>query len=109
VEDTLTINASSLTSTVGGTVTVSGTVSPDHTGHPIELQVLGTDGHWHGVVFGTVAPASRYSFAYTFGEPGTVELRARIYGGPDNIGAGSTPVTITVSGVAPVSILPPAQ
>ena len=107
VQDALTINASSTTGTVGGSVTISGTVTPDKTGHAIELQLLGTDGHWHSVLDGTVAPGSMYSFDYTFGEAGTVQLRARIYGGPYNIGAASTPVTIVVSGVAPTNSLPP--
>jgi hypothetical protein len=50
-----------------------------------------------------------YSFSYTFGKQGTHQLRARIYGGPENIGAASAPVTITVTGVAPVTSLPPAS
>lgn len=109
VQDTLTINASSTTATEGGTVNVNGTVSPDKTGHAISLQRLGPDGHWHNVESGTVTAGSRYAFTYTFGQAGTIELRARITGGPENVGNASTPVTVIVSGVAPASSLPPAS
>jgi len=107
VQDALTISASSMTAVEGASVTVSGTVSPDKTSHAIYLQVLGADGSWHDVAAGTVTTASVYSFAYTSGRAGTVELRARITGGPENVGNASTPVTIKVSGVAPVTSLPP--
>jgi hypothetical protein len=106
VQDQLTLEASSTTATVGATATISGTVTPDKTGHPISLQRLGADGNWHDVEHGVVDVASRYSFTYTFGQAGAFELRARVYGGPDNVGAVSAPVTITVSGVAPATSLP---
>ena len=86
-------------------MTLSGTVTPDHTGHLIYLQLLGTHGFWHNVVAGVVASGSTYSFTYTFGEDETVQLRARIYGGPENIGGASSSVPITVNGV----LLPPAS
>jgi hypothetical protein len=38
-----------------------------------------------------------------------VQLRVLITGGPINVGGVSAPVTITVSGLAPVSQLPPAS
>jgi hypothetical protein len=107
VQDVVTIEASSASGTVAGSVTLSGTVSPDHTGHLINLQRLGTDGYWHNVARGVVATGSSYSFSYTFGETGDVQLRARIFGGPENVGGASTPVVIMVSGVAPISSLPP--
>lgn len=109
VQDLLTISASSMTATVGGTVTVSGTVTPDKAGHSIYLQRFGSDNHWHNVAMGTVMPGSTYSFTYTFGRMGTVALRARIVADPDNIGAVSAPATITVTGLAPVTSLPPAS
>jgi hypothetical protein len=109
VQDLLSINASSMTSTVGGTETISGIVAPDKAGHVISLQRQGGDGNWHEVQRGVVVPGSTYSFAYTFGQAGTVELRARIFGGPENVGAASSPVTIAVSGIAPVTSLPPAS
>jgi len=109
VQDVVTANASDTTSTVGGSVTVSGAVSPDKTGHLIYLQRLGDDGSWHEVARSVVGSGSTYSLTYTFGQPGTVQLRVRIYGGPVNVGAASPPVTVTVSGTSPVSSLPPAS
>ena len=109
VQDVVTIAPSSSTTTVGGTVTLGGTVSPDKTGHVIWLQRLGKDGNWHDVASSTVTNGSNYSFNYTPGQQGTVQLRARIYGGPENVGAASPAASITVSGAAPVSSLPPAS
>lgn len=109
VQDALTIASSSPSAAVGGSVTITGTVSPAKTGHAIWLQRLAADGHWHDVARGAVGTGSSYSFSYTFGQIGTVELRARIYGGPENVGAASAPVTIAVSGIAPVTSLPPAS
>jgi hypothetical protein len=109
VQDVVTTTASSASGMVGGTVSLSGTVSPDHSGHPLELQRLGTDGYWHAVAAGVVTSASTYSLTYTFGEEGAMQLRTRIYGGPENVGAVSPTVTIAVSGVVPVTSLPPAS
>ncbi len=109
VQDVVTMSASSAAGVVGGTVSLGGTVTPDHTGHIVHLQLLGADGYWHNVATGVVASGSTYSFTYTFGETGEMQLRARIYGGPENVGGASLPVTIAVSGVAPVASLLPAS
>jgi hypothetical protein len=108
-QDVVTASSSSLTAPVGGSVTLSGTVTPDHTGHLVYLQRLGADGFWHNVVKGTVGTGSTYSLSYSFGQTGSIALRARIYGGPDNVGAPSPPMTVSVNGVEPVSSLPPAS
>lgn len=108
VQDQLTISSTATTATVGGYVTVNGTITPDKTGHQVTIQELGTDGHWHNVLYGTVTTGSSYSFQVTFGQTGTTQLRARIFGGPDNVGNASSPVAVSVSGVAPVSQLPSA-
>jgi hypothetical protein len=109
VEDIVSIGASATTAPQGGTVTINGTVTPDKSGRPIYLQRLDTTGHWQVVAVGRINPGSTYSFQYTFGQPGTVELRTKVPGGPFNLSGASTPVTFTVSGVAPVTSLPPAQ
>ncbi len=49
VQDVVTMTSSSPTSTVGGHVTFTGSVSPDKAGHVIYLQKLGKDGDWHTV------------------------------------------------------------
>jgi hypothetical protein len=109
VRDVVTMSASSAGGMVGGTVSLSGTVTPDHTGHVVHLQLLGTDGYWHNVATGVVANGSTYSFTYTFGETGDIQLRAQIYGGPENVGGAAPAVTIVVSGVLPVASLPLAS
>jgi hypothetical protein len=109
VQDVVTLSSNSPTANVGGTVTLSGGVTPDHTGHLIYLQQETANGDWQNVAQGVVTTGSRFSFSYTFGQAGTFNLRARIYGGPENVGGASAPVTITVSGVVPFSQLPTAS
>jgi len=109
VQDMVTLTPSSMTSTVGGSVTFSGTVTPDKAGHVIYLEKLGNDGDWHIVETRLVQSDATFQFTWTFGAMGTKQFRARIPGGPYNVGAASPPVTITVSGVAPLSSLPPAS
>jgi hypothetical protein len=96
-QDTLTFQSSSPTSTVGGQVTFTGSVSPDKAGHVIYLQRLGADNNWHTVASSTVKPDSTYAFNWTFGTAGTKVFRARITGGPANVGNASSTVTIDVT------------
>ena len=91
VQDVVTMTPSSSTSTVNGHITFSGSVSPDKGGHVIYLQKLGKDGDWHTVEARFVDNASTYQFGWTFGTAGTKEFRARILGGPVNVGAASAP------------------
>jgi hypothetical protein len=105
VQDVVQLFASSSTSTVDGHITFSGTVSPDKGGHVIYLQKLGKDGDWHNVEARFIDNASTFQFGWTFGTAGTKEFRARITGGPVNIGGASAPVTIVVS-QPPLSSLP---
>ncbi len=102
------MQANSATSTVGGKVIFTGSVMPDKAGHLVYLQRLGSDGDWHTVEVRVVRASSTFQFARTFGRLGTDKFRARIFSDPHNVGGASDPVTITVSGVAPVSTLPPA-
>jgi hypothetical protein len=105
VQDMVTMTPSSTTSTVGGQLTFSGTVSPDKAGHVIYLQKLGSDNDWHTVEVGAVSPSSTFQFGWTFGTPGTKQFRARITGGPANVGGASPGVTIAVTPTA-LSSLP---
>jgi hypothetical protein len=109
VRDVLSMQADSAKSTVGGKVTFTGSVTPDKAGHLVYLQRLGSDGDWHTVEVRVVRPSSTFQFVRTFGKVGTDEFRARIFSDPRNVGGASDPVTIPVSGVAPVSTLPPAS
>jgi hypothetical protein len=108
VRDVVSMQASSPTSVVGGTVTFAGTVSPDRAGHVIYLQRQAADGDWHRVATSTVKSDSTYSFNWTFGYPGTHVFRARVPGDPENAAGASAPVTVTVT-VPPLTTLPPAS
>lgn len=103
VQDVVMISSSSSSGRQGGTVTLSGTVTPAKPGHVIFLQRLGDDGAWHDVASTRLTGGSTYAFTYTFGQAGTAKLRARIFGGPWNVGGASPVETIDVSGVAPPS------
>jgi hypothetical protein len=107
VQDTVTLSASSSTSTVGGNVTFTGSVTPDKAGHVVYLERMGKDGEWHLVEIRFVNASSNFQFGWTFGTSGVKTFRARITGGGQNVGGASPPVTVTVSPV-PVSSLPPA-
>jgi hypothetical protein len=97
VQDIVSMTASSLTSTVNGHVTFTGNVSPGKAGHVVYLQNVGKDGDWHNVEIRTVHSDSTFQFGWTFGSAGTKEFRARITGGPVNVGGASQGVTIDVS------------
>jgi hypothetical protein len=105
VQDVVAMQASSQTSQVNGHITFSGSVSPDKAGHLIYLEKLGKDDNWHIVGVRFVGRASTFRFGWTFGTAGTKTFRARITGGPVNLGAASQPVTIDVT-QPPLSSLP---
>jgi hypothetical protein len=109
VQDVVTATPSATTVTVGGTITISGTVTPDHTGHVVYLEKQNTAGQWIVVQASAVSTGSQYQFSFTPGLAGTKELRVQITGGPWNLGGVSSTLTLTVSGVAPVTSLPPAS
>jgi hypothetical protein len=94
---------------VGDSVTVSGVVTPQHTGHVIHLQEQNAAGNWVDLESGYASPSSTYSLSYTPGQISVMQLRVEITGGPINVGSVSNTQTLTVSGVAPVSTLPPAS
>jgi hypothetical protein len=110
VQDVVTINGSSYqTPTANESITLTGSVEPDHTGHLIYLQSESSDDTWHNVDTAVVGTGSTYSFLYMLAQDGTLQLRARIYGGPENVGAASPAVPVLVAGEAPTSSLPPAS
>ncbi|MHB1569192.1 MAG: hypothetical protein ACYC0H_08305 [Solirubrobacteraceae bacterium] len=105
IQDVVTMQSSALGATVGGHVTFTGTVSPGKAGHAIYLQRRGADGDWHTVEVRFVTSASTFQFGWTFGTAGTKVFRARITGGPVNVGGASAPVSIGVS-LPPLTSLP---
>jgi hypothetical protein len=108
VKDIVTMSASSGSSTVGGTVTFTGNVTPDKAGHVIYLQRLGRDGDWHTVEVTSVRHDSTYQFSWTFSTVGEKHFRARIPSDRHNVGAASDPVIVNVT-PGSASSLPPAS
>jgi hypothetical protein len=105
VQDMVTMTTTSATSTVGGTVTFSGTVAPGKPGHVVYLEKLGSDGAWHVVETSAISASSTFAFNWTFGTSGTKQFRARVVGGSVNVGGASPAVSETVA-LPPVSQLP---
>lgn len=60
------------------------------------MQKRSADGTWHTVEVTRVGPSSDFHFPWTFGTPGGRVFRARITGGPVNVGSASAPVTVTL-------------
>jgi hypothetical protein len=109
VQDAVMLTASTATAPIGGAVTFSGIVTPDKAGHLIYLQRRDAAGNWVYVGATVIHTDSTYAFTRVFGQDGTKVFRTRIFGGPDNVGGASSPVTVTVTGLVPVSSLPPAS
>lgn len=109
VRDMLTLNANSTTSTAGGAVVFTGTVTPKKAFHVIYLERLGADGDWHPVEAAFVKPDSTYQFTWRFAKAGAFTFRTRISSDRANVGTASAPVTVTVSGLTSVTSLPPAS
>ncbi len=109
VADTVSLTPSTTSTTAGTAVSFSGGVTPDHTGHLIYLQIQTARGGWQNVAEQSLSTGSRYSFNYRFGQPSTYTVRVRIFGGPENVGAGSAPVTVTIAGDAAAASLPAAS
>ncbi|MDE3133893.1 MAG: hypothetical protein KGL15_07500 [Acidobacteriota bacterium] len=109
VGDVVSAALSAPTIAAGQAVKVTGTVTPAHNGHVIYLQEQNSAGQWVDVEVGTLSYASTFAFGYTPGQTGTFNFRVQITGGPWNVGGVSTTLPLTVSGVAPISSLPPAS
>jgi hypothetical protein len=108
VQDAVTLTASASTSTVGGTVTFTGSVTPDKASHVIYLERMGKDGDWHVVETRLVTDSSIFRFGWTFGTSGMKTFRALITGDGQNVGGASPPVSVAVS-LPSVSSLPAAS
>jgi hypothetical protein len=98
VKDVITGAVSATTVVAGQSVTFSGSVTPNKTGHVIYLQRQNATGSgFHTIVVATVGANSTYSISRTFYNVGPKVLRVLIPGGPENQGAATAPVTITVT------------
>jgi phage protein U len=110
VKDVLTAQVSVTTIQAGQTLTFSGTVAPDHTGHVIYLEQQNRSGTgFHVVQVATVGAASAYSIVHTVYEAGTRVFRVKIPGGPENGGAASSPFMIHVTPAPAAALAPEAS
>jgi hypothetical protein len=110
VKDVLTAQVSATTVQAGQSVTFSGTVSPDHTGHVIYLERQNPHGTgFHVIQVAFVGAGSTYSIAHQLYVPGTKVLRVYIPGGPENQGAASQPFSIQVTPAAASTLMPEAS
>jgi hypothetical protein len=108
VQDLVTMQASTSAASTAQTVTFSGTVLPDKTGHLIYLQKLGKDGDWHTIALAIVGHGSTFQFTWTVGSPDTYSFRARVPSDENNVGGASAPVTVIATAPA-ATTLPPAS
>jgi hypothetical protein len=106
VRDVLTAQISATTVQAGQSVTFSGTVSPDHTGHVIYLERQNAHGPgFHVIEVTLVGPGSTYSIVHQLYDPGTKLLRVYIPGGPENQGMASQSFAIQVTSAPAASLM----
>jgi len=106
VSDVLTASVSPTSVQAGATVAFAGSVSPDKTGHLILLQRQNAaGGDLHTVQVAVVGAGSAWSIVRRVFDPGVKTFRILIPGGPENQGAVSQPLAITVT-PSPVAALP---
>lgn len=107
VKDLLTTKVLQNTVQAGQPITVSGMITPDHTGHIVYLELQNAAGTaFHVVQIATVGPGSSYTITHRTYVPGAKVFRVRVPGGPENEGIASAPFTIQVT-PAPASALTP--
>ena len=107
VKDVLSASVSKTTIEAGQTLTFSGTVAPDHSGHIIYLERQNASGMgFHVVQVAKVGMGSSYSIEHTVFDVGTKMFRVKIPGGPENEGAASAAFTITVTAASPDALMP---
>jgi len=107
VRDVLTVTTTPTTINQGQTVTFSGAVTPNETGHSIYLERENAAGTaWYVLAAGKVGPNSTYSLGWAFYEIGTQQVRVAITGGPLNEGAVTAPIAVTVDAIPAAALVP---
>jgi len=95
---TVTLSASPAAVAPGGTVTLSGHVTPSHAGQSISLEQLSPNG-WQTITRTRLSGASHYAVVYRFGPSGTYNVRATLPGAGGSASAFSPVVTVNVSAI----------
>jgi hypothetical protein len=104
VRDVVTASVDHTGVVAGATLTFTGSVSPDKTGHVVYLQMQGAQGFWHAVAQARVASGSTFTLTRRVVVPGAKVFRVLIPGGPENQRGVSAPITVTVApNAAPIS------
>jgi len=85
----------------------AGNVTPDRTGHVIDLEREGAPGTFHVVEVSVVTTGSAFSIEHTVYEAGTSIFRVRLPGDPQNSGGVSPPFTIVVAPASSASSIAP--
>ena len=97
VQALVTLAASAASTDTNHPITFTGTVTPNHRGDRVLLQVANTAGtRWHTVKVGRLDAASNYSITKRFVTPGERVVRAAFPGDFRNNAGASDPVTVTV-------------
>ncbi len=105
VHAVVTLKVGSTGSKVGQSVTFSGSVSPNEAGELIELEQMGSGGHFHTVQSSELDGSSSYSFTLRLGSPGAQSFRVLSPGSDTNASGISAPVSLKVT-LPPVETLP---
>ncbi len=92
------LSASSTSVDTRTPIVFSGSVSPNHTGEQVALQVErgATGTAWTTVKTGKLGAGSAYSISYAFATAGDRDVRVLFGGDARNIAAASDPVTVSV-------------
>jgi hypothetical protein len=107
VKDVLTASVSQSTVQAGQTLTFSGAVAPDHTGHIIYLERQNASGGgFHVAQTAFVGAGSTYSIVHRVYDAGTKVFRVKVPGGPENEGAVSAPFTIQLTPAPAAALMP---
>ncbi len=88
----------------GQPVTLTGNVTPAVSGHVVDLQEQTSSGQWVTIERSVTAGDSTFVLTRPLFATGALSLRAFVPGGPKNQGTASTPVSVTVTAVAPAQL-----
>ena len=98
VRDVVTAAVDQTNVVAGATLTFTGSVAPDKTGHVIYLQRHNANGNgWHTIEQGTVQPGSTFALTHRVTVAGQKQFRVLIPGGPINQRGVSQTFTVTVA------------
>lgn len=79
---------------LGGSATVSGAVSPNHTGLPVVVKIKKGSGSWTTLTSKTLGSTSAYSFTWKPRSRGTYYLRTYFAGDASHTGSSSSVITV---------------